>query len=220
MTLEDMLKDVGSYVDQDDTTPTDTDLAIRTRFMNFALREWAMSYDWDELKSSYRFTTTLASQATISLPTNFKKPCGALSYYNTQTTLPEQYELIPLEETINRFTTDNFGYILGNEADGYNIIVPKSFPSGASLALPYYRYPASLATLTDVAEMRNPNYLVQRTIAFVLEGRGDPRYQRAEEKATVILQSSIENQNTLRISGGENRVSDYYTKRGFRIGRR
>ena len=47
MTLEEILQRIGSYVDQDSATPTDSDLDIRSNFVNFAYEEWANSYDWD-----------------------------------------------------------------------------------------------------------------------------------------------------------------------------
>jgi hypothetical protein len=98
--------------------------------------------------------------------------------------------------------------------------VPKTFASGASVAFDYNIFPSSLATLSDVPSISDPQFLVQDGIAQVLESRGDPRFQEAKADADRLLAQMLEDQNAT--SGGqENRIPNYYEKLSgkFRIGR-
>ena len=220
MTLEEILQRIGSYVDQDSATPTSTDLTIRTQFVNLAYEEWAMAYDWNELRTRYEFTTTQASQMTISLPTDFKKLSTPLYYWESANLMPREYQLVPQKDAFTRPYSDEFVYIQGDRTNGYNLVAPKGFPSGASLTLEYQKMPTSLATLSDQPIMASPNFLIQRGIAYVLESRGDTRFPTAKADSERIIANLVEHQNNLRIGGGNGRVRDYYTESNFRIGRR
>jgi hypothetical protein len=196
LTLEDILQDVGGYVDKDVTTPTGTDLTTRINYANRSLQKWAKTYDWDELTSTYGFTASYASTVSLALPTNFKKPMSALYYYADTSTVPSQYTIIPRPD---RFLINTAGedvaYIDGNPGRGYYLIVPAGLPSGASLVMDIQTYPSALATLTDYVEISDPQYIVQDVIAQELEARSDARFPYAKEDAKTLLASMIENQH-------------------------
>lgn len=217
MTLEEILQRIGSYVDQDASTPSDSDLAIRQNFVNFAYEEWAVAYDWEELKEDYNFTISNASQVSLSLPTNFMKFQQPIVLHNSGVNY--EYKQIDGRDLPKYNETDYVYYVEGNRQAGYTAIVPMGFASGASVTTRIQVFPSSLATLTHIPAMNNPNYLVQRGIAFVLEGRGDSRFPVAKADADRILANMIEHQNSLK-SGTGMKIRNSYSLQGFRIGRR
>lgn len=220
MTLEEILQRIGSYVDQDSATPTDSDLAIRSNFVNFAYEEWANSYDWDETRSTYTFSPVTASTVSVALPADYMKIQSPLYEQTSETSRANKYTEIKESDHWAYNNTDKVFYVSGNRSIGYTLLVPRGLTSGATCELKYQSHPTSLATLTAIPVMSNPNYLVQRGIAFVLESRGDTRFPTAKSDADRILGSMIEHQNVIRSGGGENRIPNYYAKRGYRIGRR
>lgn len=214
-TLEDILKDVSTYVDQADDTPSGEDLAVRTRLVNRRLRNYGEVYDWQELRTTYNFLTSQASQATISLPTNFKKLATPLYYYSSST--PRVYTEVEPSEAIEN-TTEEVFYIMGNEATGFNMVVPKGFPSGASLVVQLQNFPSSVASLADNININTPEYLTAGVIADVLEGRADERFPIAQSRADQILANALEKEHTRRSESGTNTIGNYYARINFRIG--
>lgn len=220
MTLEEILQRIGSYVDQDSATPTDSDLDIRSNFVNFAYEEWANAYDWDETRTTYTFSATTASTVSMGLPVDFMKVQSPLYEQTSETSVPQEYAMIKESDKWTYSPSDQVFFVSGNRSIGYTLLVPRGLTSGATCELKYQSHPTSLATLTAVPVMSNPNYLVQRGIAFVLESRGDTRFPTAKADADRILASMIEHQNVIRSGGGATHVPNYYSRRGFRIGRR
>lgn len=215
-TLESILQDISTYVDQADDTPAGEDLAVRTRLVNRRLRNYGEVYDWQELRKEYGFLTSQASQATISLPSNFKKLASPLYYYVAS--VPRIYTEIAPSEAYNAEAGENVFYIMGNEAEGFNMIVPNCLPSGASLVMHYQSFPSSVASLSDNIGINTPEYLTQGVIADVLEGRADERFQIAQSNADRILANALEKENTKRSESGVNRMPNYYSSINFRIG--
>lgn len=214
-TLEDILQDVSTYVDQADDTPTGEDLAVRTRLVNRRLRNYGEVYDWQELRTSYKFMPSQASQATLSLPTNFKKLASPL--YEYVSTTPTVYTEVSPEEAIEN-PTENVFYILGNEATGFNLIVPKGLASGTSLMMQIQSFPSSVASLSDNIGINTPEYLVSGVIADVLEGRADERFPIAQSRTDQILANALEKEHTRRSNSGTNTIDNYYARINFRIG--
>jgi hypothetical protein len=214
VSLEDILKDVGGYVDKDTATPTGSDLTTRINYTNRSLQKWARTNDWDELNITYTFIASYASTVTLALSTRFKKPMSALYHY--ENTPPTEYKIIPKDD---RFKIDayneNVAYIDGNPANGYYLIIPRGLPSGASLVMDIQATPSSLATLTDYVEIPDPQYLVQDVIAQELEARSDARFPYAKDDARTLLANMMENQNA-RNKGMINRLPRSST---FIIGR-
>lgn len=202
-TLEQILQDIGGYVDQEVTTPTGSDLTSRKAYVNRALIEWADVYDWEQLNQTYTFNISYASTVSLSLPTNFKKPMSAL--YEYASTTPTEYEIVSKDDRFSLSPSDNYCYLSGDPADGHVLIVPKGLASGASVVMDIQAYPSSYATLTDYSQIPNTDYLVQRAISLVLEARGDARFPIARAEADRILANMIEVQNAKNL-GMNNRI--------------
>lgn len=202
-TLEDILKRIGGYVDQEVEVPTASDLTSRSDYVNRALFEWASAYDWDSLNKTYTFNVSYTSTVSLSLPSNFKKPMSAL--YDYVTNPPTEYPLVPKDERFMYQLNEEFAYLDGNDADGFFLIVPKGLASGASIVMDMQVYPSSLATLNQYAQIPNTDFLVQRGISLVLESRGDSRFPIARAEADRILANMIEVQNAKNI-GTNNQI--------------
>jgi len=213
-TLNQVLQDVGAYIDQDTTLPTGTELTVRVNLVNQSLDEWGNAYQWKQLRVIYSPTFAL-SATSIGLPTNFKKLMSPP--YDISLTSDNKYIEIRPEERFNKLSTDKYSYILGNEAGGKALIINPALTSGASLVLDYQSFPSSMATLQDVAVTSNPEFLVKRTIAYILEARADQRFPLVKAEADRIISTAIEEEDTP--SGGmDNRVPDFARSGSFRIG--
>lgn len=225
MTLEQILQRIGSYVDQDSSTPTGTDLTVRISYVNRALDEWAITYDWLALKQTFSFMPTMVSQTSVGLPSNFKKMESPLYDYgigDATRVRPFEYPEIREADRFRRDINDQYFYIMGDRRRGFNLIVPKGMSSGASMLADISVFPSSLATLTHISPMNDPDYLVYRGVAYVLEARGDARFPQAKIDAEKSLARMVEHENAFRFAGGVKFVANTYEKMAsrFRIGRR
>lgn len=195
MTLETVLQRVGAYTDQSVETPTGDDLDIKVSLINRRLRNYVEAFDPDELKVS-----SFGTNATTPLPTNFKKMASPV-YVDGQ-----EYQEVSSEDRYTKSSTDTYFVVLGNEVSGYNLCIPSTIASGASIVFDIHTFASSLATLTDTIPIATPDYLVQGTIADILEGRSDSRFPLATSKADQILAQAIEKQNTKKTGSAVNSI--------------
>lgn len=217
LTLEQILQRIGGYVDQDVATPTGSDLSTRTNYVNRAYNEWSSAYDWEQLTLSVDLPTAGASNVSFALPSNFRKPMSAAFNYNAS--VPEQYTIIPTEERyqINRRSSYDNGrvaWVIGNPAEGYALNIKKALASGASFVMDIQIYPTSLATLQDVPSLDDPEYLVDRGIAYVLEARSDARFPTLKADADRKLATMVERQN----AGNKGKINTVPRDVSFSIG--
>lgn len=214
-TLEQILQAVGAYTEQDTTLPTGSDLTARVNYVNRSINEWANAYPWDDLRYISNPTLTTNSQVTIDLPITLESLLAPLTEYRDSTTYT--YPLINPAERFTKQSSDYYSYMVGDSARGRKLIVNPGLASGASVYIDYLSAPSSLATLADIAQCPNPEYVVQRTIAYVLESRGDPRFPQVKADADRVLAGMIEDQNAP--SPAEiNQISSQFERTGFTIG--
>lgn len=193
LTLSDILRRVGGYVDQDSSAdPTGADLIDRINYSNRALGEWADAYDWDVLSIEHKPTTS-AEQTSFGLPVTFRKPMSALYHYDA--TRPTEYPLIPREERFRIEPNAKEGYIEGSISSGFALIVPRGFSTGASLSMDIQVYPTSYATFADISAIPDAEYIVDRVISLVLEARSDSRFPLVKDNADRRLATMLEQQN-------------------------
>ena len=189
---------VAAVTDQDENTAniSSTDYSLRLKYINMALREWAEASDWQTLFSEYNMrVSTSTGNASIVLPTDFRKLAGfpKITFDGTET--KEFPEVLPQED--GQYTsTDRRIWILGNPTDNYILrVFGSTLASGASVKVPYYASPQSLVSPANIAEIPNQDYLVQRTIAHVWEAREDNRFPQAKAEAEKILANMLEYEN-------------------------
>lgn len=219
LTLDDIQARIAAIVDQDEDTAniSTTDYSLRTSFINRALHEWGEIGQWQTLLKEYNsIVSTSTNNASIALPADFRK---LASYPLIANPGRNDYpEVLPQEDNLREL--DNRVWILGNPQSGY---VMRAFGyalgSGASVQVPYYAMPTSLSTTTSVPEIPNPEYLVQKTVAYLWEGREDPRFPQAKADADRILNNMIERENTSNYASSWSEVHTVEERDGFRWGR-
>lgn len=166
---------------------------MRRMFINMAQREWAEAYDW---KTLYRENNSRVSTSTgntsIALPAEFRKSAAnpKVTYDGSNT---EYFPVIRPQERYQYRATDRFVYFLGDQNSGWTMVVNAgTLASGASVHLPFYRSPASLVSPANIVMCPNPEYLVQRTLAYIWESQSDERFPQAKSEADKILQRLLE----------------------------
>jgi len=218
-TLNDIIVKVSSIVSQEIDVVSDSDeYALWRAYVNMAQNEWGEVSEWSTLYTEYNANTTTTSQATIELPSNFRKLAGYPKVSGSQST-NEYQEIDPVRKG-QYGVSDKYCYRFTQSGKDYLVIHPTdTFASGASIFVPYWRSLASLVSPTDVVECPNADYLVQRTVALVWESREDARFQQAKAEAEKILARMIE-YDVAKGAGYDNTVQTpenaHYS---FRIGR-
>jgi hypothetical protein len=101
------------------------------------------------------------------------------------------------------------------------VLNPGTLASGASLQVQYYSTPTSLSTNIDIPVTPDPQFLIDRAIAYIFEARSDPRFQTEENKAREKLLTMIENMNAAKFNSyaGANYLTTPERRTGFRLGR-
>ena len=220
------MQQIAATVNQESSAPTagGAEYNLWLGFINRSYFEWAEANDWEELRRSYYPVVTGFSQATVSLPPDYKKIASAPRLFVVgNTTEGEEFPDIP-EETRGLYqTTDKYVYETGNLQDGHSLIFhPASLSSGASIMVDYYSTPTSLASPAEIPKTSDSQFLVDRTISYILEARSDPRFQQQEAKAREKLLQMVEAANLAKYSsyGNPQYVQTAPLKKmGFRIGR-
>jgi len=189
--------------------------------MNMALHEWGESYDWDVMYKRYiTQTSTASANASIALPSDYRKLASFPIIVWTGTTGDQFPEVKPQED--GQFSsTDKRVWILGNNQTGFVMNVQGvALQSGASIMVPYYASPQSLASPANIPEIPNSEYLVQRTVAYLWQGREDPRFPAAQAEANRILSNMIEYENVFgRAAYNDSIRTVEQTRSSFRFGR-
>jgi hypothetical protein len=194
LSVDEIQSSIAALVDQnqDTTQISQSDYDLRLRYMNMALDEWSEAYDWDVLyKEYYTQTSTSTGNATVVLPGDFRKLASfpKITHMGNQTdAFPE---VLPYQD--NQFNdTDLRVNMLGNPNVGYSMFVKGvQMQSGASIMIPYYYAPASLASGIQVPEIPCGQFIFRRVIAYLWQGREDPRYPQAQTDADRELQNLI-----------------------------
>ena len=223
VTLDDVQGRVAAVADQDEATSniSTADYSLRRMYINMSQREWAETYDW---KSLYRENNSRISTSTgntsVALPADFRKPAGFPKITYDGTTTEDFAEIRPQEKQMYA-SSARYVYFLGDQNTGFTMIVNAgTLASGASVFLPYIASPASLVSPANVAMCPNPEYLVQRTLAYIWESRSDARFVQAKAESQRILENLLGYEQTY----GEGHVDKIETAErkhfsGFRWGK-
>lgn len=206
LSVDEIQSRVASMVDQDESTANldSTDYSLRLTYINRELQEWAEIQNWQTLFSQYNMViSTSTGNASVVLPNDFRKLAGFPKITFDGSATANFPEVLPQQDGYE--PTDKRVWILGNPNSGYILrIFGTTLASGASVQVPYFRAPASVASPANIPDIPNSDYLVQKTIAMIWESREDPRFPQAKSEAERILQNMMEKENTF------NEASDYY----------
>lgn len=181
-TLAQILTDVNSVLDLEAAEPTGDELSARINYANQAVWDATAIGQLSEFKREF---IGLATMATVSMPSDFRELQENPRLLDTTGSWYE-YEAREVEEKYDFTSTDRYCYVMGDASSGYTLYF-NNVITNATLSVIYQRYPSGLATLTDVCELSDPQYVVRKTEAYVLYARADDRFQIAEQKAETQL---------------------------------
>lgn len=181
-TLSDILVDANSVLDLEATSPTGTELTTRANYAHQAVLDASSRGQLSEFKRE--FLTSCSTLATIPLPADFREPQEWPRIY-TQGGWQE-WELIEVEDKYDKSPSERYAYVLGNPAEGYNMVFNAIVPSD-NLSVIYQRYPSGLLTLSAQCELSDPQFVVRKIESYVLYSRSDDRFPIAEQRAEQSL---------------------------------
>ena len=185
-TLSQILTDANAYLDLEAAEPTGTELTTRKNYANQAVNEAADIAQFPEFKKTYEVRAT---SATLTLPSGFREFMTAPRLLNSSLTWEDYPEIRP-EERYGKTSTDKYCYVLGNPNEGYTAVF-NNISSTATLSLTYQRYPSGFATLTDVCELSDPQYVVAKIESLVLQSRRDERFPLKDAEAERRLRNMV-----------------------------
>lgn len=223
-TVAEVLKQVASTVNQEASVPTagSDEYNLWLEYLNRAQDEWAQAYDWESSRKHFWPGVTGVSQASISLPEQFNKLAAPVLLYGGGRDKPIQYSYILDENEEMYAPTDTYVKLTGDNSAGKTLIFnPGTLVSGASLYIQYFANPSTLSSLTQYMAMDDPQYAVDRTIAYIFESRSDPRFQIEESKATDRLLMMVENSNDAKFNSyaAQSYIPSTLGRNSFRVGR-
>lgn len=213
---------IAAIIDQDENTSNigATDYSLRLKYINKAQQEWAEIQDWQTLFKEYNMNvSTSTGNASVVLPNDFRKLAGYPKITFDGINTDSFPDVLPQED--GYAADERRIWILGNPNSGYILrVFGSTLASGASVKVPYFSSPGSLASPADLPAVPNSDFLVQRAISLIWESREDPRFPQAKVEADRILRNMMERENTF------NRASDNFraktwdeVKYGYRWGK-
>ena len=219
--VNDVQTNIAYEVDQSDSPPTEgsSDWNTRLGAINRSMIDWANSNEWDSLKVVHNGVVSVAGGASYVLPVDFAK---IESYPRIVSDGVSSYEfpvVNPSKNTIYN-DSDKFVNILGNDRDSKILYIhAPTLTSGASVQFVYWKSPQSLASASQVVEISDPTFLVQRSLYYVYKGAEDGRFPEAKVESEKILARMIENENSLGLAYVDRNIPNQLGQRNFRIGR-
>lgn len=195
ITVDEIQSRVAAFTDQDeDTSAISTDdYSLRLKYINMAQHEWAEAYDWSVLYTQYNMNiSTSTGNASIALPNDFRKLAAYPNIIYDGTNVGPFKEVGPLDD-YRYLPTDRRVWVLGSPNSGYVLrVFGASLSSGASVNIPYYRSPVSLASPANIADCPNADFLIKRSVALLWEARQDDRFPQYKADAERTLANLIE----------------------------
>ena len=99
------------------------------------------------------------------------------------------YIQIAPEERQKRDSAEKYSYVTGNKMSGF-VMTFNQF-TGGSLSMTFQRYASGFATLTDMCEVPDPEYVKMKVSSYILQSRSDDRFPTVEATANTMLQNMI-----------------------------
>ena len=195
ITLYDIQSRIAATVDQTVTPPSagSAEWELRRSFINRAIEEWGQAYDWDTSRRTEFLNIT--SGPTVALPMDFKKMSGFPLLFG-DVAEGEGWPEIQEHEAKRYTVSDHYYYINGDRANGYFMMWhPATLSSGASLMIQFYSFPTSLASPASMSVIGDPEFVVDRSIAYIFQSRNDARFQQFEAQAREKLLLMIDTDN-------------------------
>lgn len=223
-TVDQIMKMVAATVNQEASSPTagGSEYNLWLEYINRTVDEWGQAHDWDVLRKTFQPAVVGVSVASVSLPDDFRKLSGPVKLGLLGEVNPQEIPIELPERTGMHNSTDKYLTIQGDTSVGRSLLFsPGTLASGASLNVPYFSTPTSFASPAQITPIPDPQFIVDRVIAYIFESRSDPRFQIVENKARDRLLVMIENANASSYDSysNQNPIQNTLRRIGFRIGR-
>lgn len=215
--VQDVLKAIASYINQDPSLPTGTDLTMWISLIDQSQNEWKNAYIWRKVLTRTHNPTVGSGQTSIALPVTFERLLSPVFDYSTGINSPTRYFEIDPKERFLHVSTDKYVTTGGDNAAGKWININPALSSGASICMDFYASPSSLVSLYDSVTCQDPQFLVLRTVAKILSSRSDPRFPSVMQDSNTVLGSMIDNE-AARTGGVNNQTRSSLEWLGFRPG--
>lgn len=221
-TVNDAQIAIANEVDQSATAPTvgGTDWTIRLNLMNRALIDWRDTSDWDALKKVHNGRVSVAGGASYVLPTDFNKLDGfpRIAWDGTST---DRFPVVDPSRTDLLTDSSHYVNVFTNDRDTKVMYIhAPTLSSGASVQFTYWKSPMTLSSATDVIEVPDPTFIVQRALYYLYKGREDGRFPEAKVESEKILARMLENESSRGLAYNDRSIPNYLEeKHSFRIGR-
>lgn len=186
-TLQDILIDANSFLDLTAELPNGDELATRVNLANQAVKDAAAIGNFKEFSTTYAINPS--ASASISLPTNFREFETSPQQLNSDGSWT-RFDQIGQDEIYDKDTADKYCVLLGNASGGFTAVF-NGLTANATVSINYQRFPSGMATLTDICELSDPQYVVAKVESYVLQGRSDDRFPIVEADAQRRLQNML-----------------------------
>lgn len=228
LTVQQIMQQIASTVNLEAVAPaeSDSDWSLWLSYINRSVNEWANAHEWSVLRKIYYPSITGTANATVPLPLDFSKFAGPVKNWSDEDSWsgdPKEFPIID-DSFTDMYNYDSHKYVrlIGDNASGRSLLFnPGTLASGASVEVTYFSMPTSLVSGTQYPVVPDPQFIVSRSIAFVLQARSDTRFQGLEVTAREALLGMIEADKTEKWANfsNQNYVTNATRKAGFRIGR-
>lgn len=215
-TLQNILEDIGAYIDQDTTLPSGVEESVRINLVDQALQEWGAAYQWKQLRNVATVPFTY-SGTSVGLPGNFKKMMSPVYDIAQAIGSQREYDEIMPSTAYVRLDTDKYITIGGDPGTGHYMNINPAMNSGFSGSYHFQSFPSSMATLSDVCVCPDYMFIVKRVSGLIFESRSDSRFPQLKADADLLLQRMIEEEQAT--SGAmKNKTQTWTSGSGFVMG--
>lgn len=186
-----------------DSTKWDDQYTIGMRLANEAIHWW-QHYDgtyWKELYDTYQSSgdgeSIIVGQTTYDGPSDMVEAGGFVKIIDSNGNTVRSYAIVEPQEAQFQRDDAKYVYFTGDPNNGLTLNMnpaPDTAIGGMNIDFVYYKSPTEFASGSDITEMSNPYFIVNRMLANYFRGSRNPYYQSA-------LRDS---ENELRIMQAEN----------------
>jgi hypothetical protein len=176
---------------------TDEEYIVALRMANEAINRWAF-YDntyWKTLFNTLQVSgdgdsTMLTGITEYDCPQDFQEGGGFIKVKDSSGNTLQTYPILEPQEVQFRNDAGTYAYFTGDPANGFVLNLnpsPDASLNGNDIDYVYYKQPTLFTTGTDVSEIPDPYFIVNRMLGQQFRASRNPYYQSAKNDAENAL---------------------------------
>lgn len=178
MTLDQLQEAIHTLYEGDTDTPTssDDDYSVRTNLINAGINRWEHEDGmlWNELfvklaDASDGDKTTTADTTSYDCPTDFAFPGGYVRLYTTAGQSTYYSVIEPGKAQLLDNQDKNVCWFEGDPQNGYDLKFLDTHDASQTISYEYYKSADTLSSGSDVAEIKDPYFLVYYVVSRLYE---------------------------------------------------